>query len=215
MNADSFQQPLVLDNARIVLQDRELERGSVVVDSGLIAAVADLAPAIPGAVTVDLTGMALLPGFIDVHIHGSAGLDVMDATSEQLAKVSVFLASQGVTGWLPTFVPAAGEAYASAVGAIARAAKNSRGARVLGVHYAGPFVNSAQCGALHTEYFKAYSWPDDLDGLPVPSGLVRMTTLAPEIDGGVELVRELKSRGWVIRSEEHTSELQSRLHLVC
>jgi len=198
MNADSFQQPLVLDNARIVLQDRELERGSVVVDSGLIAAVADLAPAIPGAVTVDLTGMALLPGFIDVHIHGSAGLDVMDATSEQLAEVSVFLASQGVTGWLPTFVPAADEAYASAVAAIARAAQNSSGARVLGVHYEGPFVNSAQCGALHTEYFKTYSCPDDLDGLPVPSGLVRMTTLAPEIDGGVELVRELKSRGWVI-----------------
>src|SRR5688500_15519067 len=200
MNADSFQQPLVLDNARIVLQDRELERGSVVVDSGLIAAVADLAPSIPGAVTVDLTGMALLPGFIDVHIHGSAGLDVMDATPQQLSEVSVFLASQGVTGWLPTFVPAADEAYASAVAAIEKAAPNSTGARVLGVHYEGPFVNSAQCGALHTEYFKTYSRPRDVEDLPLPdfSGAVRMTTLAPEIDGGVELVRELKSRGWVI-----------------
>jgi N-acetylglucosamine-6-phosphate deacetylase len=69
---------------------------------------------------------------------------------------------------------------------------------VLGVHYEGPFVNSAQCGALHTEYFKTYSDPSDVDGLPVPLDLVRMITLAPEVDGGVELVRELKSRGWVI-----------------
>src|SRR6185312_9570554 len=86
----------------------------------------------------------------------------------------------------------------SAVQAIAKAAHDSRGARVLGAHYEGPFVNSAQCGALHTEYFKTYSGPSDLDGLPVVADLVRMTTLAPEIDGGVELVRELKSRGWVI-----------------
>ena len=194
MNAHSS---LVLSNARVILEDRELEGSSVAVDSGLIAAV-DVAPAIPGAATIDLAGMVLLPGFIDVHIHGSAGIDVMDATPEQLSEISVFLATQGVTGWVPTFVPAADANYASAVEAIAKAAQNASGARVLGVHYEGPFVNSAQCGALHTEYFKTYSGPRDLDSLPVPSDLVRMTTLAPEIDGGVDVVRELKSRGWVI-----------------
>jgi N-acetylglucosamine-6-phosphate deacetylase len=72
------------------------------------------------------------------------------------------------------------------------------GARVLGVHYEGPFVNSAQCGALHTKYFKTYSGPDDLNSLPVPENGVRMITMAPEVSGGVELVRELKARGWVI-----------------
>jgi N-acetylglucosamine-6-phosphate deacetylase len=191
-------QPLVLDNARVILQNGELERSSVVVESGLIARVADAAPAIPGAETIDLTGMVLLPGFIDVHIHGSAGIDVMDATPEQLTEMSVFLASQGVTGWVPTFVPAADADYARGVAAIEQAARNTSGARVLGVHYEGPFVNSAQCGALHTEYFKTYSGAGDLDALPVPADLVRMTTLAPEIDGGVDLVRQLKSRGWVI-----------------
>lgn len=188
---------LLLKNVDVVLPDRVVEGGSVVVTDGTIATISENdAPS--GAEVIDLAGARLLPGFIDVHIHGSAGIDVMDATSEQLSEVSVFLASQGVTGWVPTFVPAADEVYASAVAAIAKAAENSSGARVLGVHYEGPFVNSAQCGALHTEYFKTYSGPADLDGLPVPGGLVRMTTLAPEIDGGVELVRELKSRGWVI-----------------
>ncbi|HEX3185534.1 MAG TPA: hypothetical protein VHQ94_12090, partial [Pyrinomonadaceae bacterium] len=191
-------QPLALDNARVILQDRELERSSVVVESGLITRVADAAPAIPGAQTIDLTGMVLLPGFIDVHIHGSAGIDVMDATAEQLNEIGVFLASEGITGWVPTFVPAAGENYASGVEAIAKAAGYTGGARVLGVHYEGPFVNTAQCGALHTEFFKTYSTPADIDRLPAPGELVRMITLAPEIDGGIELIRELEARGWVI-----------------
>ena len=185
---------LVLNNAQVVLPDREMDGGSVVIEDGRIASVSD-GTAGQG---FDLTGLVLVPGFIDVHIHGAVGIDVMDATADQLCAISEFLAMQGVTAWLPTFVPAADRNYASAVEAIAKAAQTSRGARVLGVHYEGPFVNSAQCGALHTEYFKTYSGPSDVDGLPVPSGLVRMITLAPEVDGGVELVRELKSRGWAI-----------------
>ena len=188
---------LLLTNVDVVLPDRVAKGVSVVVTEGTIAAIGeDQAAAV--AEVIDLAGATLLPGFIDVHIHGSAGIDVLDATPDQLTEISSFLASQGVTGWVPTFVPAADENYASAIEAIAKAAQNSSGARVLGVHYEGPFVNSAQCGALHTEYFKTYSGPEVLDSLPVPGDLVRMTTLAPEIDGGVELVRELKSRGWVI-----------------
>ena len=185
---------LTLNNAHVVLPDRVMVPGSVAIESGRIVSVSEEA----ADTGLDLSGLVLLPGFIDVHIHGSAGIDVLDATSNQLSEVSNYLASQGVTAWLPTFVPAADENYASAIEAIAKAAQNSSGARVLGVHYEGPFVNSAQCGALHTEHFKTYSGPADLDSLPVPADLVRMTTLAPEIDGGVDLVRELKSRGWVI-----------------
>jgi N-acetylglucosamine-6-phosphate deacetylase len=185
---------LLLKNVDVVLPDRVVRGGSVAIENGRIVSVSDAS----SKSGMDLSGLVLLPGFIDVHIHGSAGIDVMDATPDELSEISSFLATQGVTGWVPTFVPAADEVYASAIEAIAKAAQNRSGARVLGVHYEGPFVNSAQCGALHTEFFKTYSRPEVLDSLPVPDGLVRMTTLAPEIDGGVELVRELKSRGWVI-----------------
>jgi N-acetylglucosamine-6-phosphate deacetylase len=146
---------------------------------------------------LDLSGLILLPGFIDVHIHGAVGVDVMDATPAALQELSKYLGSQGVTGWLPTFVPASDENYSNAVAAISESMGNG-GARVLGVHYEGPFVNSAQCGALHTQYFKTYSSPDDLAFLRVPQNAVRMITLAPEVCGGVELVRELKARGWII-----------------
>ncbi len=190
---------LILKNASVVTADHLIEHGTVVIDSGVIASVAERGSATQET-ALDLFGLFLLPGFIDVHIHGAVGVDTMNASAAQLSGLAEFLATQGVTGWLPTFVPASDENYASAVAAIATAAQDSKGARVLGVHYEGPFVNSAQCGALHTEYFKTYARPSDVDSLPLPNfaNSVKMITLAPEVDGGIELVRELRSRGWVI-----------------
>ncbi len=187
---------LLLSNATVVLPDRAIEHGSILIEKGYISAIEE-SDVDRDVDRIDLGGLTVLPGFIDVHIHGAVGSDVMEASAEGLHEISDYLASQGVTGWLPTFVPASDENYASAVRAISESKENP-GARVLGVHYEGPFVNSAQCGALHTEYFKTYSGPEDLHSLPVPENAVRMITMAPEVSGGVELVRELKARGWVI-----------------
>jgi N-acetylglucosamine-6-phosphate deacetylase len=78
--------------------------------------------------------------------------------------------------------------------------RSERGARILGVHYEGPFVNSAQCGALRARFFRSFSGASDLTDLPVLDQKLgkHMITLAPEIDGGLELVRELNRRGWVV-----------------
>jgi N-acetylglucosamine-6-phosphate deacetylase len=102
-------------------------------------------------------------------------------------------------------VPGSDENYASVAAAVSEAMRSAdgNGARILGLHYEGPFVNSAQCGALHVEHFKTYSSPSDLDSLPVSEGMARMITLAPEVAGGVELIRELTRRGWVV-SVGHT-----------
>jgi N-acetylglucosamine-6-phosphate deacetylase len=185
---------LLLKNANVVLPDREAPGASVLIEEGRIVSLA----AESGDEEIDLAGATLLPGFIDVHIHGAVGIDVMDATASDLREVSEYLASRGVTSWVPTFVPASDENYESAIAAISAAMSFGGGARVLGVHYEGPFVNTAQCGALHTEYFKTYASVADLNSLPLPASGVRMITLAPEVSGGIDLVRELKARGWVI-----------------
>ena len=186
---------LVLRDGTVVLPNRTIEHGTILIEGQHISSIGE--EGITGAESIDLGGMTILPGFIDVHIHGAIGVDVLDATPQALQDVSKYLATQGVTGWLPTFVPASDANYASAVATIAES-MNGLGARILGVHYEGPFVNSLQCGALHKEYFKTYSSPDDLASLRLPENSIRMITLAPEISGGVELVRELKRRGWVI-----------------
>lgn len=192
---------LLLRHAAIVLPERIVSRGTILVEKGIISVVDESdALEVSDAEVIDLSGMTILPGFIDFHIHGAVGVDVMEARSEGLTEVSRYLATQGVTAWLPTFVPASDSNYASAICAISESMQSSEqgAARILGVHYEGPFVNSAQCGALHIEYFKTYSSPADLDLLPIGANMIRMTTMAPEVAGGVELVRELKRRGWVV-----------------
>ncbi len=224
---------MLLHNARIILPERTAEKASLLIHDDRIARVLEPAPSqlLTSDSVIDLSGLTLFPGFIDVHIHGAVGVDTMDATAEGLNRVSEFLASQGVTAWLPTLVPAAPENYQSAVGAIDQMMQQQRvagneeqtgsgrmgqhppqesraqhGARVLGVHYEGPFVNTAQCGALRSAYFRSFSSVSDLGSLAVPNDQtsVRMMTVAPEIEGGLNLINELNKGGWVV-SIGHTS----------
>ncbi|MFL6230621.1 MAG: N-acetylglucosamine-6-phosphate deacetylase [Pyrinomonadaceae bacterium] len=220
MNKDDLT-PISLRGARAILPDQTEEDATVLVEGGLITGVSarDSGRARAETRIYDLGGLTLYPGSIDVHIHGAVGVDTLEATPDDLRRVSRFLASRGVTSWLPTLVPAPTEDYRRAVASIETliseqhaeeseereedspgTPSTSVGARALGVHYEGPFVNVAQCGALRTEYFRAYADPESLAGLPTPVGqhAARMITVAPEIEGGVALVRELAARGWVV-----------------
>jgi len=193
------QQLFQIRNARVVALDHVIERGNVYIEGDRIARVVpgeDEAPVgIPGA---DLEGLTLYPGFIDVHIHGAVGFDTLAASPDELVKVSQYLLQQGVTGWLPTLVPASPETYQHAIESISAAAQVDSGARILGVHYEGPFVNSLQCGALHEEFFRSFMSASDLQDLPTLkfAGACHMMTLAPEVDGGIALIQELTKRRW-------------------
>ena len=203
----STESTLLLRNTRLVLPDKVIAAASLLVAGGYIAKIFSGEPETrtAGAIEYDLAGTTVFPGFIDAHIHGAVGVDTMEATPEDLCQVSRFLVTQGVTAWLPTLVPAAPEQYEQSISSIASAIRqqgeeSKPGARILGVHYEGPYVNSEQCGALHRECFRTFSTSTELDTLPTLSGAdsVQMMTLAPEIDGGLELVRELCGRGWVV-----------------
>jgi N-acetylglucosamine-6-phosphate deacetylase len=201
---------ILLHNARLVLPERTIDSASLLIENGRIARISTAAERTPTSPsTIDLSGLTVFPGFIDVHIHGAVGVDTLNASSEDLAKAGAFLAHNGVTAWLPTLVPAAAEEYQQAIRAIG-AAQTSESevhslkplpqARILGVHYEGPFVNDQQCGALHREHFRTFKSVDDLNSLPVlkNGGATHMMTVAPEIDGGIELVKELTKRGWIV-----------------
>jgi N-acetylglucosamine-6-phosphate deacetylase len=199
----------LLRNARIVLPEQVLELGSLLIEDGRIARVIEgsSAESVSTDSVIDLNGATLFPGFIDIHIHGASGFDVNNATAGDLVRVSEFLASKGVTSWLPTLVPATNEQYERAIAAIselmsqqATAQSGELGARVLGVHYEGPFVNSEQCGALHREHFRTYKNVTALDSLPTieHADAVHLITVAPEIEGGIELIGELRRRGWIV-----------------
>ena len=200
---------LLLRGARLVLPQSLTGPSDIFIEDGRIASILDgtSAPRPRGPVReYDLNGLTLYPGFIDIHIHGALGVDTTDTDADGLRRVAAFLASRGVTAWLPTLVPAPDEDYKRAALAVGRlmgeqdAPGGVASARALGLHYEGPFVSERQCGALRTQFFRTYSRAEEIDALAtVPyGGAVHMTTLAPEVGGGVELVRELIRRGWVV-----------------
>jgi N-acetylglucosamine-6-phosphate deacetylase len=189
---------LLLQDARIVLPDRVVEHANLLIDDSRIINVSESTDndRATADITTNLRGLTLFPGFIDLHIHGAVGVDTMSATAADLCKVSDFLATQGVTAWLPTLVPAPTTDYEPAVQAIKESTALTVGARIPGVHYEGPFVNASQCGALRSQFFRSYSGPNDLRDLPLPDGKAMMT-VAPEIDGGIALISELQRQGWI------------------
>jgi N-acetylglucosamine-6-phosphate deacetylase len=236
---DSQTSPLLLTRARLVLSDHVAANAALLVEGGRIARVyADTqTPAHAAARTIDLDGLTVYPGFIDAHIHGAVGVDTLDATPDDLQRLARFLATRGVTAWLPTLVPAPTEDYRRAVGSIESLISTQRddddanatgyamgdatddaaiGARALGVHYEGPFVNVAQCGALRTEYFRTFKDAASLDELPTldAAHAAHMITVAPEIEGGVALVGELNARGWIV-SIGHTRADLATLDAAC
>lgn len=152
----------------------------------------------------DLQSLTLNAGFIDIHNHGAVGVDVNDADDDDLHKVSRFLATKGVTAWLPTLVPDSDENYQKVIKAIDRLMekqdKREPAARILGVHYEGVFANEKMCGALRPQFFKSFKKGNEIESLPKlkNKNAIHLTTLAPEVENGIELIKELRRRNWIV-----------------
>lgn len=134
----------------------------------------------------DATGYTTLPGFIDVHVHGGAGHDTMDATPEALAAMSHFFAQHGVTAFLPTTITAPHAEIRQAVANVAATGAVESGARLLGVHVEGPYISPHYPGAQPASAIR----PPNVNEFRelVAAGPMRMITLAPEEAGADELI---------------------------
>ena len=149
---------ILIPDAKVVLAGGEVAQRWLLLENGIINRISERPIDVTSATTTNVEGLTIVPGFIDVHIHGAHGVDTMAASDEDLYRVSQFLASQGVTAWLPTLVPGSDEENERAVAAIdslmATQEKRAPAARAIGVHYEGPFVNPEQCGALRKQFFR-------------------------------------------------------------
>src|SRR6187549_3443814 len=120
---------LVVRGGTVVLPNQTIANGAILLEDGYISSIQESAKEFSGVETLDLDGLTILPGFIDVHIHGAVGVDVMEASPAGLREVALYLASQGVTSWLPTLVPGSDENYASVAAAVSQVLHESKGAR--------------------------------------------------------------------------------------
>lgn len=147
----------------------------------------------------------LTPGFIDVHIHGSASYDVMDATPLALETIALSLVKEGTTSFLPTSMTQSHEAIVASLQAFHTYYKtqNSNAARALGIHLEGPYINKEARGAQILEHIRKPTI-EEFESFNKASGqLIKKVSLAPEIEGATELIRYLNSKG-IVASIAHT-----------
>ncbi len=151
-----------------------------------------------GARVLDYPGATLGPSFFDVHIHGAAGHDVMEATAPALEEIGRFLASRGTAAYLATTVTAPLDATLRALDGIAneiaKLPEPGR-ARPLGIHLEGPFLSHEKRGVQPAEHLLAPSTATLDRLLDAGRGHVRLITVAPELPGALELIRHAVSRG--------------------
>lgn len=188
VNAQSHR--LLLVNGRIYTGGRMIDNGCLLVGSeGRIEAVGGSELMSAAAPVLDLQGRMLLPGFIDVHVHGGNGFQVMDGTYEGLEGMSRFHAAHGTTSFLATTDSASEQEIMKALRSADEAAsKGLDGAELLGVHLEGPFLHPSRSGAQDKRHIRPATREELQRHMEASGSRIRLVTLAPEIEGGFEAV---------------------------
>jgi N-acetylglucosamine-6-phosphate deacetylase len=200
---------IVVTGATLVLPDRVLPDASLLVEGDRIAAIEPHVIDTPaGGHRVDATGCLIVPGFIDVHVHGVEGQDVLDG-GDAIVAVASRLPKYGVTAFCPTSIACEPARLRGMLDAVARArqAPDHRFARVLPAHLESNFINVDYKGAQPEQCLRSYSGVpvegdftgrDILDTIAARSSEVGIVTLAPELPGGLDLTRALVRAGHIV-----------------
>ena len=199
---------IVFAGAVLVLPDRVIDTGSLVIGDGRIQSIHDRAIDKPaGAAYLDLAGHVIVPGFIDVHVHGVEGIDVLD-DERAVARVAAILPKYGVTAFCPTSIACTPEKLAALLAGVteARSRPAPGSARVLPAHLESNFINPEFNGAQPIACLRSpraqgappaseFTGDDILDVIAKQRASVGIVTLAPELPGGIDLVRDLVQHG--------------------
>jgi N-acetylglucosamine-6-phosphate deacetylase len=189
----------ILAGARVVTPRRILNPGWVEVEHGRITYADEGAPAAGSSDVVDLSGRWLLPGFVDLHMHGGGGADVTQGADDMAAAVA-FHRSHGTTTTLVSLMAQPVEAMCAQ---LEWAAELTRAGEIAGVHLEGPFLSSARCGAQRPESLLMPDGPVLRKLLDAGQGCVRTMTIAPELPGALDLIAELVASN-VVAAVGHT-----------
>jgi N-acetylglucosamine-6-phosphate deacetylase len=202
---------LLLVNANVLTEEGLIDKGYIHIKNGKIAAIGSVASLPSGAAqmaeVVELKeNCTMVPGFIDVHIHGAGGADTMDATIEALDTMAAVLPQEGTTSFLATTITQDKEAIFKSLENAAEyiSGHNERGkAEVIGVHLEGPFINEVRKGAQPADHIIAPDIELFAKMQEASGNHIRLVTMAPEMENGYEFIRYLAENG-VIASLGHT-----------
>lgn len=198
MSSDAAPARFALVGGRVVTPSGVLDHGWVAVEDGRVTAVgAGRAPST--APVRDVGGGWLLPGYIDLHMHGGGGHDVTSSPDSMAAAVA-FHRGHGTTSTLVSLVTAPTEALVEQLVWIAALTRRgaTREGTVLGAHLEGPFLSHARCGAQNAAYLRMPDRAIFAELLAAGDGTLRSVTIAPELPGALELVADAVAAGVVV-----------------
>jgi len=169
---------LLIRNGKIISVLSEIDSSVLAVDSEL-----------------DGNGHFLIPGMIDVHIHGAEGFDMMDGTIESVEAVSKACARTGCTSFLATSVSSSLDDLLKMVSNVKKLEGQEPGARIAGIHIEGPYLNVKRKGMQNERYLRHPNQGEMEKIIQNTGSLLKMVTLAPELQGGLKMIGFLRERG--------------------
>lgn len=192
----------VIHASRILTPEEEINDGVIVVEGGRIAALGhrDEVRVPAGAIDYVAAGMTVVPGFVDVHIHGAGGHDVMEANARGLDRITATVARHGTTSIVATTVTAPIEETCHSLAGIAHYIHSHENpaeppkagrlaAEILGIHLEGPFISPSRRGVHPVDSIAKPSVEILEKLLKAADGFVRILTIAPELPGAMDLIR--------------------------
>jgi len=188
---------VVLAGARVVTPAGTLRSGWVAVQGGLITGVGPGLPATDGAPVHDLGGAWLVPGFVDMHVHGGGGAWLSSADPEEVGRALRFHLGHGTTSMLASIATSPLDSMLASAAAVAGAAAGPLAPALAGIHLEGPFISRERSGAQDPDAIRDPD-PAAMERLlEACRGWARMVTVAPERPGGLDLVRLIARSGAV------------------
>lgn len=184
----------IISNGKTLQGEALLIDGSRIIDRGT-----DIQK-IPGVQVINLRHLVVMPGFIDTHVHGGAGFDVMDGTYESLEKISAFKLEEGCTAFCPTTITAPPKITKKAIKNIRSSKERGvSGAKIIGAFIEGPYINAEYKGAHDQEHIRPVNLNEIKGLLEVGSGAVKSIAIAPELTDAIPAIKTLTKMGIQVR----------------
>jgi len=185
---------ITIRGGKVITPLEVFEQADVLIEGGRILAVGPGLAAAAAGERIEAEGHIVAPGLVDIHVHGSAGHDTMDATREAIEGMARYFASRGVTAFCPTTMTVPAEEIMASVRVVHECQQRPvEGAQPLGVHLEGPYIDAAKKGAQPPQHVRTAG---DLDYRGFFSlGNIRLVSLAPEFEENRELITFARARG--------------------
>ena len=192
----------------IVTPFQLLEDRIIIIEKGKIIAITDKKEdlvLLKNVEIIEAKDKFVVPGYIDIHVHGGGGSDVMDGEYEAIKQVATTHSRFGTTAFLPTTMTMSKDKIIRSLRSICEAVKKgTAGAEILGIHMEGPYINPKKKGAQREEDIKKVSIEEFLEFNQASGNLIRLVTIAPEMPGAIDFIKYLDKQK-IIVSVGHTN----------